>query len=428
MHAALKRLLVALAWMARHMLTRPGWAAGLAAAEPGLLRRAFCPALGWSACVLLLAILPFGCGKDSTPSARQDEESPSPSPISDVPVGTVFYLGDHQHSPLVLTNARGEVIRTIAYQPYGSIRHQSGEGTDPFEFVANESDSGSGLGDFGARPYRHQAGIFLRPDPVAVLAPESLLDQPLRLAPYGYSGGDAINRADPHGEFWGAVLAGVASAIAITVTAQYANAPTKTNPQLKHKGLGELALQATATAISLFQGARAAVAIGSAGANIAQRALARVAETSGQRAAHQAAQQTAAGGLRRSANVSPQRLEEHLVRNGATPDRARCFADSFEGPITARIAQPGEQFVRYTGRAGSRGSFVTGSTFATPNEALQALNLAPYGNPAGVRQFVTANRKSLVFQGGIAGGSPGVRQTLVVNQDAFTFSLGTTSR
>jgi hypothetical protein len=120
---------------------------------------------------------------------------------------------------------------------------------------------------------------------VAVLKPQSVLDQPLRLAPYGYGGGDAINRADPNGEFWGAVLAGVATAVAITVTAQYANAPNNTNPQLRHKGLAELALQATATAISLFQATLAAVAVSSAGASIAQRALARVAQKTGQGAA-----------------------------------------------------------------------------------------------------------------------------------------------
>ena len=38
---------------------------------------------------------------------------------------------------------------------------------------------------------------------------------------YGYCGGDGINRSDPSGKLWPAVLAGVAVAVGITITAQY---------------------------------------------------------------------------------------------------------------------------------------------------------------------------------------------------------------
>jgi hypothetical protein len=60
--------------------------------------------------------------------------------------------GDHHGSPVVVTDARGEVIREKAYHPYGSTRCERADAADPFAYVGNEQDQGSGLSDFSARP------------------------------------------------------------------------------------------------------------------------------------------------------------------------------------------------------------------------------------------------------------------------------------
>jgi RHS repeat-associated protein len=163
--------------------------------------------LSWAASVAVITVLVPAC-QCSSPSDEDGEVDPSAEPraITEVPEATVFYLGDHQHSPLVLTNARGEVIRRLAYHPYGSVRSAQGDAADPFAFVGNEHDVGAGLGDFKARPYRPKAGIFLAPDPVAVFEAERLLGQPSRLAAYSYAAGNPIDRSDPGGELWDVVL------------------------------------------------------------------------------------------------------------------------------------------------------------------------------------------------------------------------------
>jgi RHS repeat-associated protein len=114
----------------------------------------------------------------------------------------VLYLSDAQQSPVVLANAQGEVVSERAYHPFGALRTSAGQSPDPRHFVGNEIDPGSGLGDFQARPYRQDAGIFLAPDPVATFPATDLTGEPNRFFAYAYSGGDPINRVDPQGEFW----------------------------------------------------------------------------------------------------------------------------------------------------------------------------------------------------------------------------------
>jgi RHS repeat-associated protein len=133
-------------------------------------------------------------------SCSRGEEPPDPPQrIEEVPEGAVFYLSDHQNTPLVLTNTRGQIIRSVAHHPYGSTRYETGD-DDPHGFVGNERDRGSGLSDFKARCYRTQSGIFLAPDPVAAFEPERLPQTPSRLASYVYAAGDPINLMDPTGE------------------------------------------------------------------------------------------------------------------------------------------------------------------------------------------------------------------------------------
>ncbi|HMA95105.1 MAG TPA: RHS repeat-associated core domain-containing protein [Polyangiaceae bacterium] len=130
--------------------------------------------------------------------------------ITTVPEGAEFYLPDAQVTPLAVTKANGQVRSRSLYHAYGQVRAQIGEHTDPFGFVGNEEDRGSGLSDFNARPYRPGIGIFYAVDPLALFEPEKTIGAPSRLFAYAYAGGDPINSADASGLVaWGDVARGL---------------------------------------------------------------------------------------------------------------------------------------------------------------------------------------------------------------------------
>jgi RHS repeat-associated protein len=237
--------------------------------------------LGWAASVAVIALLVPAC--QCSPSSEEgddDDRSDEPRVITEVPEGAVFYLGDHQHSPVVLTNARGEVIRAAAYDPYGSVRHENGDRTDPFAYVGNEHDSGAELADFKARPYRPKAGIFLASDPVAVFAPEKLLKEPSRFAPYTYAGGNPTDRSDASGKLWDVVLDAAFIGYDVgTIVAE--NVIGRTTENLK-QNLVALALDVGCAALPLATGAglayrasKAAPKVAGEGAEVVQRAMSR---------------------------------------------------------------------------------------------------------------------------------------------------------
>jgi hypothetical protein len=107
-----------------------------------------------------------------------------------------------------------------------------------------------------------------------------------------------------------------------------------------------------------------------------------------------------------------------------TEDRAADFVASFDGPITVRLVRPGENFLRYTDVADSKGSFLTTTQFANPSEEVDGLYLGPYGNGATLVQPVTSVGRSIVLEGGVANGGAGIQQTLIVNRNAFEIGLG----
>ena len=133
--------------------------------------------------------------------------------------------------------------------------------------------------------------------------------------------------------------------------------------------------------------------------------------------------QLAENGLSRSAVVSTERAEQLLIKYGRTAEQAKDYVASFNGPITARIVSPGENFLRYTDVATSKGSFLTKSVFGSPVEAVEGLYLKPYGNSASLLQDVTASGRSIILEGGVANGS--AQQSLIVNRNAFQFGTGT---
>jgi len=130
-------------------------------------------------------------------------------------------------------------------------------------------------------------------------------------------------------------------------------------------------------------------------------------------------------GLRTSTVVSADRAEAFLLKNDFPAARAKDFVDSFDGPITARLVRSNEDWLRYTDVANSKGSFLTKTQFATPDEAVRGLYLLPeFNNNATLVQGVSSTGRSIVLEGAVKNGGPGIRQTLVIDRDKFYFGTG----
>ncbi|HMA93742.1 MAG TPA: polymorphic toxin type 50 domain-containing protein [Polyangiaceae bacterium] len=187
-------LVLASAWMLRRLLKASSLNWSYAGAASTAIATAFFVACGSNHDVPL------------SPTQRHRAESVE---ITGVPAGTEFYLPDAQLTPQVVTKADGAVRSRSVHHAYGQVRAQSGEHTDPFGYVGNEEDRGSGLSHFGARPYRPELGLFYAPDPIAVFEPEKTIGNPSRLQPYAYAGGDPINQSDPSGLTFAEFVGGI---------------------------------------------------------------------------------------------------------------------------------------------------------------------------------------------------------------------------
>jgi len=218
-------------------------------------------------------------------SSDEPEDEHDPTAIRDVPPDAIFYLGDHQGSPLVLTNADGAVVERLAYHPYGTLRHRAGTSVDPFTFVSNEFDTGSGLADFKARPYWAEAGVFLAPDPVAVFSVEEILPgEPeddaaeswsgrgpsiaARSLAYQYAGADPVNFVDADGRE-PVTLGTVATAFGIGAAfgvASYVVTETILGDEVTAQGVAGAAVGGGISGASALGGVGAAAVGGAVGA------------------------------------------------------------------------------------------------------------------------------------------------------------------
>jgi hypothetical protein len=127
-----------------------------------------------------------------------------------------------------------------------------------------------------------------------------------------------------------------------------------------------------------------------------------------------------------SVPAAPASILTFLEQSGIMAEATReSFVRSFNGEITARIAEPGEQFLRYAPTPVGIGSFLTKSRFDSPGEAWHALALrhSP-GNNAQFRQTVTVQQCAIVLEGGITDGRAGVSQTLVTARETLEFGVG----
>jgi RHS repeat-associated protein len=123
------------------------------------------------------------------------------APIEDYPRTAVLYLGDLAGSPVAEVSDVGDLVMETAYRAYGSARSATGADAEPFAYVGNEADRGSGLADFGARPMRPEMARFYAVDPMSTTGAITGGVAPSALQAYTYAAGDPVNMVDPHGAF-----------------------------------------------------------------------------------------------------------------------------------------------------------------------------------------------------------------------------------
>lgn len=131
-------------------------------------------------------------------------------------------------------------------------------------------------------------------------------------------------------------------------------------------------------------------------------------------------------GLRTSTVVSSDRAEAFLIKHGVKPESAASYIAELDGPITARIVRPGEDFLRYFDAPKDQGSFLTKTVFDSPESAARGLNLEPFGNRAAFVQPVTSTGRTILLEAGIKDGGAGVRQYLIYDRSVFQFGNGVT--
>lgn len=142
-----------------------------------------------------------------------------------------YYIYDMLGSTQVVTDASGNIVTTVRYDPFGSVfqlQQASGEYQTPYLYTGQELDSESGLYYYNARYYNPVIGRFTSADPVVIdpLTPQSLNR-------YSYVLNNPLRYTDPAGlswlsQNWTYIVAGliVAGTIAADVVTEGALTPT----------------------------------------------------------------------------------------------------------------------------------------------------------------------------------------------------------
>ena len=312
----------------------------------------------------------------------------------------IYYHYDNVGSTIALSNDAGLAIERMEYEPYGTLVHRAREAG--FEgalhdtaylfagFYGYQTDS-SGLVYLRERYYNPLTRRFINPDP----AREGWNW-------YAYAGGDPMGFVDPSGLGTESVLDAVQTGLsALGMMPIVGAAFDILNAGISFvSGQHVAALMNLASAVPGLGDAFAAGKMALGGAKMAAASFG-----AGMAAFGKVGGGTVSKGLSRSTIVSAERAEQLLVRYGQSPAQAKDFIASFNGPITARIASPGESFLRYTDVANSKGSFLTKAVFESPKDAVKGLYLKPYGNRASLVQVVVSSKRSIVLEGGIANGT-----------------------
>lgn len=101
--------------------------------------------------------------------------------------GPIYFVQDRLGSTSLLTDANGNVIEQLRYEPYGE---QAGSALTRFGYTGRERDAATGLLYYRSRWYDPQQGRFLTEDPAGLIGGLNL---------YGYVSQDPINSTDPFG-------------------------------------------------------------------------------------------------------------------------------------------------------------------------------------------------------------------------------------
>lgn len=102
---------------------------------------------------------------------------------------TTYYHQDALGSIRALTDANGNLVGTFTYTPFGTLAASTGTVTTPFMFAGQYHDSENGFYYLRARYYDPSTAQFLSRDPLVAQT----------RSPYGYVGGNPMNRVDPTG-------------------------------------------------------------------------------------------------------------------------------------------------------------------------------------------------------------------------------------
>jgi RHS repeat-associated protein len=104
---------------------------------------------------------------------------------------TLSYVhADHLGSSVKLTDETGQVIQTIAYEPYGESVLSEGAAEPSYQYTGQEKDAETGLYYYGARYYDAELGRFIQAD--------ALLDG---LNRYAYSFNNPLKYVDATGSY-----------------------------------------------------------------------------------------------------------------------------------------------------------------------------------------------------------------------------------
>ncbi len=102
-----------------------------------------------------------------------------------------YVVRDHLGSPRLVLNATG-LVNAYDYEPFGGIIPQLFSSGRRQDYIGNERDEESGLGNFGVRQYSYIDGRFLSTDPLWEKYPG--------MSPYHYSGNSPVSYSDGTGD------------------------------------------------------------------------------------------------------------------------------------------------------------------------------------------------------------------------------------
>jgi RHS repeat-associated protein len=105
---------------------------------------------------------------------------------------TLYFHHDQQGSTRLLTNTKGEVEASYAYNPYGKLIATTGTATTPLLYDGQYTNTDTGLIYLRARSYDPTTAQFLTVDPALQVTGE----------PYAYAGDSPLNHSDPTGKQW----------------------------------------------------------------------------------------------------------------------------------------------------------------------------------------------------------------------------------